>query len=92
MKYKINLSQPVKSHGVEIDHLVMRESTVLDELAISKSSKSPAESEIATFANLCEVEPSVIQSLTSRDHARLVAAYRKLNSEKDPEEHISPLD
>jgi len=92
MKLQITLSSPVKFQGVELTSLTMRESTILDELAMSKSAKTPAEVEVHTLASLCEVTPEVIQQLTSRDHKRLITAFKQLNEEQAPESFISPLD
>jgi hypothetical protein len=73
---EIVLNSTVKSCGVEIRKLNMREPKVRDMLLAEKAGKTDAEREITMFAALCEVEPAVIEDLGMRDYARLQEAYK----------------
>lgn len=57
--------------GARVRSVSMREPTVADNIAAEKSAKSAAEQEIALIANLCELSPTEVASLTMRDYRRL---------------------
>lgn len=71
----IELKHPVTIAGRETKTLSMRRPKVKDQLAADKSSGSNAEKEIRLFANLCEVEPSVIEELDLADYRRVQEVY-----------------
>ena len=72
----IELKYPVESAGQNIDNLTMRRSKVKDRLVVAKmKSASDEEKEIRLFANLCEVQPSIIEELDESDYATLQKAY-----------------
>ena len=72
----IELKYPVESAGQNIDNLTMRRSKVKDRLIVAKmKSASDEEKEIRLFANLCEVQPSIIEELDESDYATLQKAY-----------------
>lgn len=85
---KINLSTPVKIDGVLADCLSIREPSVEDMLTVKKGNKSPEDQELALFANLCEVSPETIRSLTWRDYKRVQKAFERITSDEEE----SPLD
>ena len=68
---KITLQFPVEIGGAKITELAMRRSKVKDRLAVSKMQGTDADKEIRLFANLCEVEPSVIEELDELDYKKL---------------------
>jgi hypothetical protein len=87
---RIPLNHPAQIDGVSVDALAMREPTVEDMLVVKKSAgKSPEDQELSLFANLCEVDPSVIRGLTLRDYKRVQKAFAKLTED---EEGGSPLE
>lgn len=89
MSQRIQLSRKTEVDGVQVDALAMREPTVEDMLVVKKSAgKSPEDQELSLFANLCEVEPSVIRGLTLRDYKRVQKAFAALTED---EEGASPL-
>lgn len=89
MSQPIKLSRMIEVDGVKVDALAMREPTVEDMLVVKKSAgKSPEDQELSLFANLCEVEPSVIRGLTLRDYKRVQKAFALLTED---EEGASPL-
>ncbi len=70
------LKYPVELAGETINNLTMRRSKVKDRLIVSKmKAASDEEKEIRLFANLCEVEPKVIEELDESDYATLQKAY-----------------
>ena len=72
----IKLKYPVESLGETINNLTMRRSKVKDRLLVAKmKSASDEEKEIRLFANLCEVEPKVIEELDEADYANLQKLY-----------------
>ena len=72
----IKLNYPIKSDGTNIADLNMRRSKVKDRLVVAKmKSASDEEKEIRLFANLCEVQPSIIEDLDESDYATLQKAY-----------------
>ena len=62
-----------KIDGTEVDHLIMREPTVGDQLAVE--GKSVMQAEVALFANLCGLAPDSISGLPMRHYGRLQEAY-----------------
>lgn len=72
----IELEYPVISDGLQMNMLHMRRPIVSDMLCSDKRQGSDAQKEIALFANLCEVAPSVIESVDMKDYSKLQAAYQ----------------
>jgi len=72
----IELKYPVESAGNNINNLTMRRSKVKDRLIVAKmKTASDEEKEIRLFANLCEVEPKIIEDLDESDYSNLQKAY-----------------
>ena len=72
----IKLNYPIESNGETINRLNMRRSKVKDRLLVAKMKNSPdEEKEIRLFANLCEVQPSIIEELDEIDYSALQKAY-----------------
>jgi Phage tail assembly chaperone proteins, E, or 41 or 14 len=72
----IKLTYPIELSGATHEELTMRRSKIKDRLAVAKiKSASDEEKEIRLFANLCEVEPKVIEELDESDYANLQKIY-----------------
>jgi len=72
----IELKYEIESGGQTYKKLSMRRSKVKDRLVVAKmKSASDEEKEIRLFANLCEVEPKIIEELDESDYATLQKAY-----------------
>ncbi|MDA9231178.1 phage tail assembly protein [Rickettsiales bacterium] len=72
----IELKYEIESGGQTYKELNMRRSKVKDRLVVAKmKSASDEEKEIRLFANLCEVEPKIIEELDESDYATLQKAY-----------------
>ncbi len=72
----IKLKYPVEITGESFDKLTMRRSKIKDRLLVAKmKNSSDEEKEIRLFANLCEVEPKVIEELDESDYANLQKTY-----------------
>jgi len=72
----IELKYQIESGGQTYKELSMRRSKVKDRLVVAKmKSASDEEKEIRLFANLCEVQPSIIEELDESDYATLQKAY-----------------
>lgn len=72
----IALKYPVDVAGQSYDKLAMRRSKIRDRLAVAKMKNvSDEEKEIRLFANLCEVEPKVIEELDEADYSNLQKIY-----------------
>lgn len=72
----IELKYQIESGGQTYKELSMRRSKVKDRLIVAKmKSASDEEKEIRLFANLCEVEPKIIEELDESDYATLQKAY-----------------
>ena len=67
----IKLQYPVEIGGAKTSELSMRRSKVKDRLAVSKMQGTDADKEIRLFANLCEVEPAVIEEMDEADYKKL---------------------
>ena len=76
MKVRLELELPVRVEGSEYLHLEMRRPKVRDERDARRAGDDAAVQEIALFANLCEVPPSVIEELDMADYRRLQDVYR----------------
>ena len=62
--------------GQSYDKLTMRRSKIKDRLLVAKmKTTSDEEKEIRLFANLCEVEPKVIEELDEADYSNLQKVY-----------------
>lgn len=75
-KEEITLQHPVTVDGGEISLLHMRRPKVRDMLIADKHSGGSGAKEVAMFANLCEIDPSVIEDLDLLDYGKLQATYR----------------
>ncbi len=72
----IELKYPVEVTGQSYDKLSMRRSKIKDRLLVAKmKTASDEEKEIRLFANLCEVEPKVIEELDEADYSNLQKVY-----------------
>ena len=72
----IELKYPVEATGETITNLTMRRSKIKDRLLVAKmKTASDEEKEIRLFANLCEVEPKVIEELDEADYSNLQKVY-----------------
>lgn len=73
---KIKLNYPIEYNKENIKILSMRRSKVKDRLVVSKmKNASDEEKEIRLFANLCEVDPNIIEELDESDYANLQKTY-----------------
>lgn len=61
--------------GAPVTSVTMREPTVDDELTVQEMSASGAQKELHLFANLCEVAPDDVRSLSMRNYRRLQRGY-----------------
>lgn len=73
---KIQLTYPVEINGQTTNELNVRRPKVRDMLVADKAQGSEAEKEIRMFANLCEVEPGVIEGLDLIDYSNLQKVYQ----------------
>ena len=64
---------PAKIDGGSVLELVMREPRVQDQLSVE--GKSAMKAEVAIFANLCDLPPEAIASLSLKQYGRLQEAY-----------------
>jgi hypothetical protein len=72
----IELKYPVEATGETFTNLTMRRSKIKDRLLVAKmKTASDEEKEIRLFANLCEVEPKVIEELDEADYSSLQKVY-----------------
>ena len=72
----IELKYPVEATGETITNLTMRRSKIKDRLLVAKmKTASDEEKEIRLFANLCEIEPKVIEELDEADYSNLQKVY-----------------
>ena len=72
----IELKYPVEVTGQSYEKLSMRRSKIKDRLLVAKMKTAPdEEKEIRLFANLCEVEPKVIEELDEADYSNLQKVY-----------------
>ncbi len=76
MSEMITLQHPVTLDGLQTTALTMRRPKVRDMLSADKQGGTDAQKEIRTFANLCEVTPSVIEELDLADYQALQKAYQ----------------
>ena len=74
-KKTITLKKAIEVDGVAVTELTMREPLVSDQLAVENSGATIAQQEVAIIANLCDVAPVAIKSLTMRDYKKVQAAY-----------------
>lgn len=74
--HTVELKYPVEATGETITNLTMRRSKIKDRLLVAKmKTASDEEKEIRLFANLCEVEPKVIEELDEADYSNLQKVY-----------------
>ena len=70
--HTVELKYPVEATGETFANLTMRRSKIKDRLLVAKmKTASDEEKEIRLFANLCEVEPKVIEELDEADYSNL---------------------
>ncbi|RYH04136.1 phage tail assembly protein [Salipiger sp. IMCC34102] len=62
-----------KIDGTAVKTITMREPTVGDQLAVE--GKSAMRAEVAMFANLCDLDPETVSSLSMKHYGRLQEAY-----------------
>lgn len=73
---RIRLRKPIKDNGgVLVTHLDMREPTVADQLVVAKAKGVDAEKELVMIANLCELSPDTLKSLTMFDYVTVQQAF-----------------
>lgn len=74
---EIVLDYPIKIEGVEVSKLTLRRPKVGDVLAAEEQAKGKGEkeTEILTFANLCQVTPAEIRELDLGDYKKLQEAF-----------------
>ena len=73
---KIDLTYSVEVKGQKVASVTMRGPKVRDLLASEKNGGGDAEREVMLFANLCELEPAVIEELAMADYLKLQEAYK----------------
>ena len=74
--HTVELKYPVEATGETFANLTMRRSKIKDRLLVAKmKTASDEEKEIRLFANLCEVEPKVIEELDEADYSNLQKVY-----------------
>ncbi|MDA3922767.1 MAG: phage tail assembly protein [Salinisphaera sp.] len=71
----IELSRPLDIDGAAVSSLSMREPTVDDQIVASEMKGSAAIQEVHMIANLCDVAPADIRSLSLRDYRKLQEAF-----------------
>jgi chorismate mutase len=76
----IKLDYPVTAGSTQISELNIRRPKVRDQIAAAKAKGGDAEREVAMFANLCEVEPTVIEAMDMADYFKLQEAYKNFLS------------
>ncbi len=67
----IDLEYPITVDGVEVSSLVMRRSTVADQLVFEDGKGSEAHRTVLMMANLCDVSPGSIKQLDVVDFEKL---------------------
>lgn len=72
----IKLEYPITVNGQEYTQLTMRRPKVRDQKAAASQGKNDADREIALFANLCEVEPDLIEELDMTDYSVIQETYQ----------------
>ena len=74
--HTVELKYPVEATGETFTNLTMRRSKIKDRLLVAKmKTASDEEKEIRLIANLCEVEPKVIEELDEADYSNLQKVY-----------------
>ena len=84
MKEIIKLSTPIQTNGTEECSLEMREPTVNDILAVQKATQVTMEQEVELCANLCQIAPDSIRSLTFKDYRKLQKTLSKMMGDEIP--------
>lgn len=75
-KTEIKLIRGVEISGALVKTLTMREPTVGDQIDASELKGSDAAQEVALFANLCEITPAEVRSMSMKDYNLIRDAYR----------------
>lgn len=76
--YKIELAKPLDIDGAKVSEIVMREPTVQDLLAAEMQAKGmgSAMQEVTMFANLCDISPEQVKTMTVRNYGRVQEAFK----------------
>lgn len=75
MHVDIELKHGINVAGAQVKTVRMRAPTVADTLAADKIGGTPAEKELAIFANLCQLAPSELQGMLLSDYKKLQEAW-----------------
>ena len=76
MKKTIVLEHAIQVDGVDVTELKMRRPKVRDMLVADKHDGNQGSKEVLMFANLCEVDSSVIEDLDLADYQRMQECYQ----------------
>ena len=71
----IKLRYPLKVDGATLEELVMRRPLVRDLRAAQRAGDGSSGTEVALFANLCEVAPDALDAMDLGDYRELQEAY-----------------
>jgi hypothetical protein len=71
----IELSKPLDIDGAKVNVLTMREPTVADQMNNDSVKGGDAIKEVTMLANLCQITPDQLKSLTLRDYKKVQAAF-----------------
>ena len=74
-KTEIKLTKGVEINGTLVKTVTMREPTVGDQIDASEMKGGRGTQEAALFANLCEMTPAEIRSMSMKDYTLLQNAY-----------------
>ncbi|GFN46369.1 phage tail assembly protein [Candidatus Regiella insecticola] len=77
---EITLKHPITLDGRQYGKLSLRRPRVRDILAASKTMGGDAEKEATMFANLCEVDPNIVNELDIADYKQLQDIYQSFLS------------
>jgi hypothetical protein len=70
----VTLASGVDIAGARIKVLTLREPTVADQIAAQDSGKTSAAQEVALIANLAQIAPDEVKTMTLRDYRRVQEA------------------
>jgi hypothetical protein len=76
MHVDIKIKHGITVNGTKVHAVRMRAPTVADTLAADKIGGTPAEKELAIFANLCELSPTDLQGMLLSDYKLLQEAWQ----------------
>lgn len=72
----LKLRHPITIDGAKVEGLIMRRPLVRDLRAAQRSADGAADSELALFANLCEIAPEAFDQMDLGDYYRLQDVYQ----------------